>query len=131
MKEIRLSKIVKAMRQTSSEEVYYLNLDNYMIYYVSRKEVHYLDEYRIATVQDSREVRRHSVLIPSLPEKEMMRRYLLKEGITEEMRYGDFEFFLKVKDLKEDYETAKRELYREESIRFSNENEITYIDDLR
>ena len=43
----------------------------------------------------------------------------------------NFEFFLKVKDLKEDYETAKRELYREESIRFSNENEITYIDDLR
>ncbi len=131
MKEVRLSKLVRAMRQSRSDEKYYLNIKNYMVFSYSHHEIRYLDEYRMVNVDEIPALREHSVRIPPFTEKDMMKEYLLNKGEEEEMRYEEFAFYLRVNEAEAVYEAFKKKSYREKCIAFAEENDITYIDDLK
>ena len=131
MKEIRLTKLIKAIALGNIEEKYYFNTDNYMIYSINQGQIRYMDMYRIATVHEDFELKKHSVRLPAYTEKDCMKEFMEMRGILEEYSYSMFERYLHIYELEEEYEKFKVGNYYKLAVAFCEENALVYIDDVK
>lgn len=132
MKEIRLSKLINAIRSGTKYEEYYFDLSRYMVYFIDNEDdVNYVDAYRITNIERLDQLLRHSEKLPVCSRKDLQKAYLSFQGIDEEYSYVGFDYYLCFNHLEEDYAKFSIDKYREIALNFCNEHEIVYIDDIR